>query len=886
MLRKVIIGIVVVLVLLVGAVAAVPFIFKDKLVALAKEEINKQVNATVDFGDFDVSIFRTFPDLSLTINDILVINKEPFAGDTLANLGAVSVTLDIMSVIKGEKIDVKGVSLNDGRIYISVLEDGAANYDIAKPSDTPAAADTSTGSTDLAVSLQYYEITNTNIFYEDKSSGLLAVVENLNHTGKGDFTLDVFDLATNTTIDGLTVVSGGTTYLNRDALDAKLDLGIDLPNSKYVFKDNTVALNDIKLGFDGWVQMPDTSTIDMDVTFQTKETSFLSLLSMLPAEYKKDLEGVKTSGSIALTGFAKGAMVGEKYPAFGVNLNVKDATLQYPDVPVAISGINIKGDIGNKGGSLDNTVIDIPTFNLVAGKDPVSMSFKVATPMSDPDINATVKAKLDLSHVKDYYPLEPEDQLNGIVDANIIAKGKMSAIEEERYQDFQALGQLNIADLQYNSADVPGPVNVKTMLLTFSPQFVRVDNLDMKVGRSDFKGNGRLDNLLSYALGTGDEDLSGSFNVTSGLVDLNEFMVENMPDATQQTEKNAGGASEDSLESGISVPAGIDFTLDADMGQVLYDNMDLSKVKGRVIIKDETVTLQKIAANVLDGSISMDGTYSTKNTTKPKVNMAMGLNKIDIQQAVKTFVTMKKVLPIAELVKGKFSTNFTYSSLLNEDLTPDYSTMLADGRIDIFGAELGGSELLNQLADKLKMPSLKKLDIPDAWTIIKVTNGKVLVEPFTVTIQGIAMNIYGYNAIDGNVEYNIMMDVPREKFGAANTFIENSLNKSPIPGFDASDLPEKVKVKVAITGTVTKPKLEPTVMGGSGATVKDAIMDELQRQKDEAERKAKEELQKQKDEAERKAKEELQKQQDEAERKAKEEIEKQKQKIKDRIGWP
>jgi uncharacterized protein involved in outer membrane biogenesis len=53
--------------LLLIAVIALPFIFKDKLVQIVKDEVNNNLNAKVEFGDFDLSIFSSFPNLSFEI---------------------------------------------------------------------------------------------------------------------------------------------------------------------------------------------------------------------------------------------------------------------------------------------------------------------------------------------------------------------------------------------------------------------------------------------------------------------------------------------------------------------------------------------------------------------------------------------------------------------------------------------------------------------------------------------------------------------------------------------------------------------------------------------------------------------------------------------------
>lgn len=910
MLKKVIIGFVIFLVLLLGAMAVVPLIFKDKLVEVAKTEINKMVNAKVDFGDFGVSLFKDFPNIALCIEDVLVVNAAPFEGDTLANIGALDISLDIMSVINGDQIVVRGVSLNSPKLNVKVLPDGTANYDIMKPSEPSAEKESSSGSTDLAISIQKYSINKADLRYDDAPGKLLAVIKNLNHSGSGDFTLETFDLDTKTSIDAATVISDGTKYLNKAKLDATLNLGIDLPNNTYKFNENSIQLNALKLAFDGAVVMPDSNTIDLDVTFKAFETQFKDILSLVPAAYTADFNDVKTSGTVALSGYAKGKMVGESYPAFGVNLSVGNATVQYPDLPVGINDINIEASAKSAGGDLDKMMIDVPKFTMKAGADPFSMTLSVRTPISDPNLDAKLNGKLDLANVQNLYPLAEGEELAGNVDINVTAKGRLSAIEQERYGDFDAKGNINVANVKYVSPGLPA-VGVSSLALAFSPQFVKVDNLKATVGKSDFSGNGRIDNLLNYVFS--DDDLKGALTVNSNLIDLNEFMTEEEgAETTAEVDEETG---EVEVEGGAAVPANIDFVLNANMKKILYDNMELNDVKGAITIKDETVRIKGLSAKLLDGSIAIDGSYSTKgNVRRPKITFDMNIQRIAIQDALKTFTTAETLIPLAKNMTGRFSTNFKMTGELGDDLSPDLSTILADGRVDLFNTTLSGSETLNNIANKLKIDKLKKLDLPDFWTLIQVIDGKVIVDPFDVKVSDMLMNVYGSHTLENTMDYNVIMDIPNQMLGPAKDLVGGLLAQSPIPGINANSLPEQVKMKVNLTGPLEDPKTKISVLGAGGSgssSVKDNLKDELEKQRKEAEEKLKKELDEQKRraqeeadkaaaEAKRKADEAKKRAQEEADRKkkeaeeaarkkaeeAKKKAEEEANKLKDKLKWP
>src|SRR5690606_15886792 len=100
----------------------------------------------------------------------------------------------------------------------------------------------------------------------------------------------------------------------------------------------------------------------------------------------------------------------------------------------------------------------------------------------------------------DVVPMPQGESYSGKLDADIALKGRMSSIEKEKYEDFNAIGTLKLMDMLYNSPDLPDAVNVKSMLFRFSPKNLALENLDAKMGKSDFQVNGTIDNYLGYFL--------------------------------------------------------------------------------------------------------------------------------------------------------------------------------------------------------------------------------------------------------------------------------------------------------------------------------------------------------------------------------------------------
>ena len=240
------------IVILLVILISVPFIFKGKIVAMVKEETNKSINAKVDFGDFDLSLIRNFPNFSLRVNNLSVINIAPFEGDTLIFAKQLDLTIDVMSVIKGEQISIRKVGIDSPVMYFLVNEAGKANWDIAKPSAEPKGAEKPST---FKASLQKYSISNGLIVYDDKTMPFFLKLDNVNHSGSGDFTQDLFELRTTTEVGKTDMAYGGVNYINKARTKIDADLDMNMKEMRFTFKNNKIQLNELFLDFSGWVMI-------------------------------------------------------------------------------------------------------------------------------------------------------------------------------------------------------------------------------------------------------------------------------------------------------------------------------------------------------------------------------------------------------------------------------------------------------------------------------------------------------------------------------------------------------------------------------------------------------------------------------------------------------
>ena len=443
----------------------IPVVFKKQIQALVKKEINKSLDAKVDFSDVKLSLFRHFPKVGIVIEDLVIVGQNEFAGDTLIAAKKIDAAAGLFSVLKGKDIQVSAVTIESPRIHALVHKNGKMNWDIAKASSTTAdKADTSASA--FKMTLKKYEINDGYLLYRDEQANTFTELNQFNHQGHGDLTADVFTLSTSTQAESVSLTQDGIPYLLNTKTDINADIKIDNTTSTYTFKTDDIVLNNLKLAAEGFIQLVNDSAFKMDIKFQSPSNDFKDILSMIPAMYSKDFSAIKTSGKAVFNGFVKGTYTPQQMPAYDVNLEVKDGSFQYPDLPKPVKNIQLSLKASNADGQPDNAIIDISKGHLEMDNEPFDFRFIYKNPETTQLIDAAAKGKLDLSQLSKFIKLDNGTKLSGLVWADAFVKGPLKALQQQ-VGAFTAGGFFDIKNLYYANNSFPQPVkngNIKATL--------------------------------------------------------------------------------------------------------------------------------------------------------------------------------------------------------------------------------------------------------------------------------------------------------------------------------------------------------------------------------------------------------------------------------------
>ena len=791
MLKKVLKISAIVLVVIIAALFAIPYLFKDQIKAKIVDAINESVDAKVSFADADLSLFRNFPNATVGIEKLVIINKAPFEGDTLVSLGELNLKMSIKELFKGkeEPLNIEGVSSANGLINIIFNKDGVGNFDIAlkdKKDDKKEEA-----GKPLSLKIQNYKIENFTFRYIDQGSKIKMVIDNLNHEGTGDFTNSKLDLNTKTTAK-VSLDMDKMNYMKNVKLTLDAVLGIDLDKSKYTFKENKALINQLPLEFDGSIQMAEKAQI-YDLKFKTPTSSFTNFLGLIPSAYSSGLDGVKTTGDFTVNGFAKGELTETTVPKFNIEIASNNASFQYPNLPKSVQNIVIDTKIINETGILNDTYVNLDKLSFRIDQDVFSAKANIKNITVNPIVDAALKGTINLANLSKAYPIKMEKPLAGILKADVTTNFDMASVEKSQYQNIKNAGTMSLSGFKYTDENNKS-MNISTALVQFNTSTINLKQFDATTGKSDLSINGVLENFYGFLFKK--QELKGNFNMSSNQLAVDDFMTSGEPAKTES--KTPAKPAE-----AMKIPAFLNCTLNAKATTVLYDNLKLKDVSGKLIIKDEKATLENFKTSIFGGSIGLTGTVSTKEKV-PTFDMNLGFNQVDIAQTFTQLDMMKKIAPIAGIINGKLNSTIKLNGNLDaKELTPDLKSLSGDllGQLLSTTVNSKNSTLLNSLSSNVKFLDLNKLNLNDLKMALTFDNGKVNVKPFDIKYQDIKATIGGTHGFDQTMNYNIKFDVPAKYLG---TEANNLINK--LSSADAAKL-DNIPINAALTGNFSNPKI-------------------------------------------------------------------------------
>ncbi len=445
----------IILVLILLIVGAINFYFtNERLQRMVTPQIEAAVGRPVNVGSMSVSVFSTLPDAALNVRDFSIPGTE---NDTLLSIREASIRVEILPLWY-DRVNIEQLDFDRPQFTYHVFRDGSTNIDFLfeaaddtaasegqqpqAPADQPSTADT----TQTRIQIPALTLRNARFGYVDQSSDTEFLLGKLNADLSMDYAREII---TNLSLEvgHLLAKAGEQTYI--DGLSVKLSQKsiLNMEQETLTLQEGAFSIRALSLSLSG--NLSNWSADDgphADLQFTSSSDNFAELLKLAPASYQEELSKLETRGSLTLGGSIKGPLAGEELPGYNVSVKVDNGYLKNPDLKDPITNIQLIAQADNKN-------IQLKTLSAETGPNALSATGTIKDAM-DPGqstIDLTTDLKLDLSTIKNFYPIDPDTlSLGGNLTANARLVGKLDNIQ-------QAVEEGNVT-LQNGRVDYPAVI--------------------------------------------------------------------------------------------------------------------------------------------------------------------------------------------------------------------------------------------------------------------------------------------------------------------------------------------------------------------------------------------------------------------------------------------
>jgi uncharacterized protein involved in outer membrane biogenesis len=794
--KKIIIITGIIIIILVALLAVTPLFFRQTLLDKTKTTINKNINAKVEFNDLKLSLLRNFPKLTIELTNIIITGKKEFHNDTLLSVTSLRTKTSLNQLFNKEGIGIEEIIIIKPHLNLISGKTGNVNWDIAPAGETAADSEEN----ELELNLDKIEISDAKFVYEDRGTDMLLNIENINIDISGKMYGSTATLRAEGKSDRFSLVYGGVNYISNVSLETSSLLAMDYDKMDIGIKENELLVNRLPMEVTGNIQVPGDSMF-FDLQLKTKESGFDNFLALVPPDYEEYLKDIQTSGTAVVNGIIKGWYFDEDYPSVDIALDVKEGNFHYADLPEEIRNISADVSVIKPQGVLDLTEISVRKAHAEVKNSPVDLTLLMKNIVSDPYFDGSLTGNVDFNDLKDALPLDSVN-ISGIINANLIVEGNYSAIENEEYNKIKSDGNITLSNFIYEATDLTQNIVIPNGNLEFTPSAVKLAGFNMKVGQSDLRLSGNVNNYLEYILKDG--ILSGTLELNSPLVNLNELLRlqvdKKSPAAQSQPEVNKDNEEEIKEVLVFDIPADINFTFHSEIDKVVFERLPITNVNGLITAQNGKLVLNGLRMNMLNGEMVLTGSYENTPANKPLFDFGIEMKNFDIPHAYQTLTGIQRMLPIAGYSRGNFSSNLQIDGQLNSGFNLMASSINGNGAIMTENLSIIESPLFNQLNGIIREEKLKNVQVDDFRASVDIKNGEIDSKPFVTRIAGQETTIKGNINTQNIVDLQMNFNVERGAFGSD---IQNIL--SALPGEERIDY---IPATVVIKGPVKNPEVK------------------------------------------------------------------------------
>ena len=715
-------------------------LFGSNIENLVRDKINNNLKTPLsETTNIEFSLFKNFPNASITLSDLIILDSYNNSSDTLIYAEEGIIKFNIFDILSKE-YSFENTLIKNGIVNIKYDNDNVSNFEIFKDSENKNRLD-----------IKKIKILNLQTSFINEKIDLFYK----SHINNLEINISSVDSQLSLILDG----QSKSTFLSIKNESFIKNKEINL-NSKIIFsKDslnitsNNISINDVNFTNLEYINNKDKYIIK----FSSKNQKIESIISIIPDKFQYLTHGYKLTGLIN----ANVNIKKEKNhidPSCNIDFILSEAKYININNPFELSEINCEGKFNNgKSHSLETCEFEFKNLTSKKGDGVFNGDFKIKN-FNNYSLNSNLYSSWKLYELDNLFLEEsPFKNLKGTVKANINYNGKLSF--DDKMKEHIGLSNYT-ANLDFNNVSF----NYKNSALDFkfnSSQWEIKDNVvkiqDDKflVSESDLNFSGEIDNLILYLLDQKNKITINNAKIYSDYIKFDELLkIMDINDTEELYDSKFSGVFPNWINlntSKFNVKKinyrnfnGTNFT-----GEIQYLGNPNSNLLGRLYCKNMTM-------NVIDGNIESDKLeYSENKLNDLILKSQMKFDNINISDLFNSFNNFGQSFMTDENIQGIASSDINLEVMWNGETDTLYpESLYMDADLKIINGELINFQPMYELSNYISIQELENIKFDTLKNEITIKNKKVKIPKMDIHSNAFSIfDFKGTHHFDNKMNY-------------------------------------------------------------------------------------------------------------------------------------
>lgn len=718
-----------VIIFLLGTAWSLAFFYEDSIKEIIVSNINKQLKTSVKVKNIQFSFLSKFPYATLEFTDIVMQgNLVTETNQSLLKAKQLNLNFSWWDVL-GDNVSLKKIELKEASVHIYINKKGENNYTVWQSDG---------GNGNFQLDLKEIILDHVQFHYTS-----LAVKQDYSlniRKGKfsGTFTADDFDLAG--TIDSQCdqFIADEVNYVNGKNVTLDFMLHVNTSQQQYVIKKAKVKVEQLVMNVSGSVEgLKKGYKIELEI--KSGKAGLKELLSLIPANYTKQLSGYQFDGNADVNASIKGISSVYFIPLVKINFSSRNASIKLKASDHTMEAIHFNGFYTNRKSEHNRSnQLYISNLSAIVDKQPFNGSLSIEN-LSDPIIAFHANGNVNLQTLAAFYKPDTLSQIDGTVRMNLKFNGRSNDIAS-----YHSSGNMRMHQVSFRLKENDVPFDNINGQFTLDGNKFHIADLSGNAAGSDFRVNGNLDNLFSF-LFRDNQVLTGSASLVSRNLDLNEILAN----------KEKSTATDTAYY--LDLTNRVKFLLQVNLGVVNFRRMQAWQMKGDFALQNKILSTNNLSFKMVNGAVTMQGAINTASEKDILISFTTKISKLDIHQLFYEMGNFGQEVITDKNLRGTLTADIQFAGAWTKTLHCYTDKIYANSDFAIENGELLNFEPMLELAKYLKGADLKQIKFSTLKNSIEIKNRSIYIPQMEIKSSALEVTASGTHTFDNMVDYRLQL---------------------------------------------------------------------------------------------------------------------------------